>query len=82
MDKKLIKLAVKHADKIDPSLVSSLNKAGLNVPGINPRNTPQNPTPSAPPYAKSTAQRLIHMSRAHLSLRTQHLHPPHIRMLP
>mmetsp|Transcript_16175 Transcript_16175/g.35964 ORF Transcript_16175/g.35964 Transcript_16175/m.35964 type:complete len:276 (-) Transcript_16175:100-927(-) len=62
MDKKLIKLAVKHADKIDPSLVSSLNKAGLNVPGINPRNTPQNPTPSAPPYAKSTATCNPHVS--------------------
>lgn len=56
MDKKLIKLAVKHADKIDPSLVSSLNKAGLKVPGARPTQNASCPTPSAPPYTYAANQ--------------------------
>ena len=31
--KSLMKVAAKHADKIDPSLLSSLNKVGINIPG-------------------------------------------------
>ena len=49
--KSLMKVAAKHADKIDPSLMSSLNKAGIKVPGVasstakpvrtpNPNNSP------------------------------------------
>ena len=33
--KSLMKVAAKHADKIDPSLMSSLNKAGIKVPGAS-----------------------------------------------
>ena len=54
--KSLMKIAAKHADKIDPSLVSSLNKAGIKVPGASstgakPMHTPNpnsfNGTPTA-----------------------------------
>ena len=42
----ILKLATKHANKIDPTIVKTLGKAGIKIPGMKESN--KNPSPSAP----------------------------------
>lgn len=72
--KSLMKVAIKHADKIDPALMSSLKKAGIKVPGASSTSNPMH-TPNPTSFNTSTATSVSTSSFAPIAPHHTTTHP-------